>query len=519
MGKASQVMRASLLSAVAIGLALAATPAMARTIQFAGLTWDVKVGNGLGPGPNNWSDTSDSVWVDAQGQLHLKIRKVGSTWYCAEVTTQQSFGFKAYLFKVGTDVNSLDKNVVWGLFTYLNDTNEIDIEFSRWGNATAVAGQYVTQPAVTGNKERFDVSTAGTQSTHSFTWQAGSIFYQSYQGYHDTLPATPAQKIHEWNYTGSSIPPESTEKLHINLWLYGGTPPSNGQPVEVIVNYVRITDPALPGCTSAPQCDDGLFCTGVETCVDGNCQSSGNPCSATGQICSEAAGECVCDNTVVTSDDFAVLVGCLPGPEYPRAPLCTCSDRDNDNDVDLADFASFQLAFSPAVHSVVLFDFESGSQGWFSFGTGTTGNGLLPTGGSGGAGPQGRYHRADFDAAGMTYGVGDASAIGQNMSAYTGMSIDMRLRNHNPSDPFVGSPVVEFMLSINTQEWAKQFTLTDTYQTCAVNFADLVPQNTATLPITAAQLQDPNLCIKLIMRKASNHGQVELDYDQVRGTW
>jgi len=30
-------------------------------------------------------------------------------------------------------------------------------------------------------------------------------------------------------------------------------------------------------------------------------------------------------------------------------------------------------------------------------------------------------------------------------------------------------------------------------------------------------LNDPGLAIKLIMRKASNSGKVELDYDQVRG--
>ncbi|UCG15976.1 MAG: hypothetical protein JSV19_11850 [Phycisphaerales bacterium] len=45
----------------------------ARTIDFAGLTWTVRSGYG-GPGPNNWSDSTDSVWGDVQGRPHLKIR-------------------------------------------------------------------------------------------------------------------------------------------------------------------------------------------------------------------------------------------------------------------------------------------------------------------------------------------------------------------------------------------------------------------------------------------------------------
>jgi hypothetical protein len=509
-------MRIASLAASIIIVAAAAQAAVGVTIQFAGLTWDVKTGSGLGPGPNNWSDSAASVWVDAQNQLHLKIRKVNSTWYCAEVTTQQSFGYGTYLFQIASDCNTFDKNVVVGLFTYLDDNNEIDIEFSRWGVANNLAAQYVTQPVVAGNRERFDLSTAGVNSTHSFTWLADSIFFQSYCGTHTSLPATPDLLIHNWTYTGADIPPESTEKLHLNLWLVGGSAPSNGQTVEVVIRSVLVTDPPSQ-CTGDPQCDDGLFCTGIETCVSGTCQPGTDPCSGAGLTCDEIADECICPAGSVTPADVPAFVGCLGGPGVTLGSGCACADRDSDGDADLADFASFQAAFTSPPAGVVLFDFESGAQGWISFGEGTTGNGLLPTGGSGGAGPQARYHRADFDTATMTYGFGDASAVGQNLSSYTGMSIDMRLRNPVPADPFVGTPEVEFMLSVGYMEWAQPFTLTDTYRTCAVDFADLTPQNTATQPITPAQLSDPGLRFKLIMRKGTNHGQVELDYDQVIG--
>jgi hypothetical protein len=52
------------------------------------------------------------------------------------------------------------------------------------------------------------------------------------------------------------------------------------------------------GCTTDPECDDGLYCTGVETCVGGQCQSSGDPCTG-GDVCNEATDTCdtpVCNN-------------------------------------------------------------------------------------------------------------------------------------------------------------------------------------------------------------------------------
>ena len=52
------------------------------------------------------------------------------------------------------------------------------------------------------------------------------------------------------------------------------------------------------GCTTDLECDDGLFCTGTETCGSGSCQSSGDPCGG-GTTCNEATDTCdvpVCDN-------------------------------------------------------------------------------------------------------------------------------------------------------------------------------------------------------------------------------
>ena len=43
-------------------------------------------------------------------------------------------------------VDKFDKNVVAGLFTYENDTAEIDIEFSKWNKEENEDSQFVIQP-------------------------------------------------------------------------------------------------------------------------------------------------------------------------------------------------------------------------------------------------------------------------------------------------------------------------------------------------------------------------------------
>jgi hypothetical protein len=101
-----------------------------RIIQFAGRNWEVKVGFG-GPGPNNWSDTDQSVWVDADGRLHLRLREVGGVWYAAEVRTVLPTKYGMHRFYLIGPVDQLDRNVIFSAFVYGDDSKEIDIEFSN----------------------------------------------------------------------------------------------------------------------------------------------------------------------------------------------------------------------------------------------------------------------------------------------------------------------------------------------------------------------------------------------------
>ena len=48
-----------------------------RVISFAGHDWTVKdAGEGkVGPGPNYFSNSAETVWFDADGRLHLRIER------------------------------------------------------------------------------------------------------------------------------------------------------------------------------------------------------------------------------------------------------------------------------------------------------------------------------------------------------------------------------------------------------------------------------------------------------------
>ncbi|HEX2465194.1 MAG TPA: hypothetical protein VHR17_11290 [Thermoanaerobaculia bacterium] len=72
----------------------ATPPPGPRTIVFSGREWTVKDSGGSrwGPGPNLFSPSTDTVWVDTQGRLHFKITGSKRTWYCAEIVSKASLG-------------------------------------------------------------------------------------------------------------------------------------------------------------------------------------------------------------------------------------------------------------------------------------------------------------------------------------------------------------------------------------------------------------------------------------------
>jgi len=166
--------------------------------------------------------------------------------------------------------------------------------------------------------------------------------------------------------------------------------------------------------------------------------------------------------------------------------------------------------------AAVSFDFNSGLQGWGSFGPITTDSGLHLTGGPDGS--QSRWHVGDFDLAG--WGMVDVSPV-VNLTGLSKMSVDAKLTDPVPLDPYIGTKELEFMLVIGYAEWTKKVTLTSSYQTFSVDFVALTPNYYASIsPYFGAlpALNNPALKIQLVMRNASGSGVGELQYDNVNVT-
>jgi hypothetical protein len=118
--------------------------------------------------------------------------------------------------------------------------------------------------------------------------------------------------------------------------------PGDGINGEVAYTYTITAD---VGCESDDDChDDGLFCNGLETCVDNTCQAGTDPCP--GQTCDEDSDTCVdclvdgdCDDSFYCNGAETCVDGnCRPGTADPCPEGQTC-DEDSDTCCTLSEQA------------------------------------------------------------------------------------------------------------------------------------------------------------------------------------
>lgn len=156
----------------------------------------------------------------------LALTKTGGKWQCAEVVADRSLGYGEYRWVISGNLRELDRQAVLGLFTYENQSREIDFELSRWGDAAKPNGQFVVQPyTVEVNLHRFDTGKA-TVLTISVMWREGSVRGQCWDG--EDINAKP---LADWIYTGRSVPRARPG----NLWLLDGRAPASGTAQEIVI--------------------------------------------------------------------------------------------------------------------------------------------------------------------------------------------------------------------------------------------------------------------------------------------
>ena len=186
------------------------------------------------------------MWIDDNDKLHLKLRRSPLTggWTCAELYTNNRFSFGTFRWFVEGPIDKLDTNVVLGLFTYggADGTNEIDIEVAKWGRTEPEASNffYTVYPHTLDAAEKLSsgtrLSLEGTYTTHQFTWSRENVALQIQGGFVEQ----PQEENSIFSYkTPSSFTPAMpyiTAPIHMNLWAFKGTSPTDDQEVEIIIH-------------------------------------------------------------------------------------------------------------------------------------------------------------------------------------------------------------------------------------------------------------------------------------------
>jgi hypothetical protein len=238
-----------------------------RTVSFSGKSWRVKGDGYYGPGPNLFNDSESCVWVDPDNRMHLTIKYIGGAWYSTEVTLEDALGYGDYIFTTLGRLDALHVNAVFGLFLWeyfscydpangwWNPYNEIDVEFSRWGNAANAPGQFVAQPYdYPGNIDRFAATFSdGELTSHAFLWLSDRVEFRSWRG--GPNDESPANMIHEWTYAGPHIPRPEQPRVHMNLWQFNG-PPSTNQ--EVVIDEFTFVPEGVTDAQPAPAAKNSL---------------------------------------------------------------------------------------------------------------------------------------------------------------------------------------------------------------------------------------------------------------------
>ncbi len=201
----------------------------ASTIRFSGYTWIVKDAQNLrGPGPNRFSRTA--VYMD-DDDLIMQITPKGNRWVSSEIFSTDYFGYGRYDITFSVPW-ALDSQGVFGFFLY-NDSkpphfNEIDFEISRWGFTGNPPYSFTVQPYT---KDRHSTSFRGVQQgtfTCTIDWTSDAARFR--------LTTERNLVVKEWVYRGDSLPRNTESRVHINLWLFNGSPPKGDGDLEITVH-------------------------------------------------------------------------------------------------------------------------------------------------------------------------------------------------------------------------------------------------------------------------------------------
>ncbi|MDD4468239.1 MAG: hypothetical protein PHF68_03745, partial [Candidatus ainarchaeum sp.] len=212
-------------------------------IPWCGVNWRAQMGTDQAPADNNWSRSPNNVWVDEDNKLHMTIKNDDGAWNCTELRTSPIL-FGKFTWTIESPIFNLDKNAIFGLFLYTDDTHEIDIEISRWTADQNDLILYSVQPSeVEGNSTGYvpsvtidGITTAesgysGSDLTCQIDWQPDYINWKAWDNNGNIIA--------EKHYTDVTQIPKVALELRMNLWLKHAIP-VDGNDIEIVISRATV---------------------------------------------------------------------------------------------------------------------------------------------------------------------------------------------------------------------------------------------------------------------------------------
>jgi hypothetical protein len=244
------------LAVLVFSICAATAQAPTNTIQWAGRSWILTNGGMAGVAKGDPANVS----VDSNGYLHLRIVNRNGTFTAAELFSTENLGFGTYQWQVQGAVDKMDPTTVLGLFNYgahahigVDAENEIDIEFSQWGNTCHGCNADFTFYPATDNKslgpmeDNFTYNPNGSAlTTARFEWSSTRIVGTIMAGLQPI--GTTANVLQTLTFAPPDYAariPQVALPVAMNLWCFKSLPASDQ---EVILRNFQF----IPERATAP---------------------------------------------------------------------------------------------------------------------------------------------------------------------------------------------------------------------------------------------------------------------------
>lgn len=207
----------------------------ASPLTWSGFAWTVMPNGAQGPENVRLTNSSNAVYVDSRGRLHLNIIQLQGSWHSVELRTQYPVTYGQYRLIIDTATGRFSDRTVFGMFAYRPHakkyTNEIDVENSRFPRylPPPFNAQFAVQPYTSAHHEHhYQIKPSYSPLFEQFTWyppsnNKGTVAFETRVGATSHSPL-----LTRWKYYGESDPVDRSVYLYLTLWLNHGLPPQHG---------------------------------------------------------------------------------------------------------------------------------------------------------------------------------------------------------------------------------------------------------------------------------------------------